>query len=882
MNRLKIYGLIILLTGSVFTIYGENKEKRVIEAVRVEEHIKIDGLLKENVWKGNGFGDFIQSEPVDGAPATEKTTVWVAYDNNTIYIAARLEDSEPEKIIGLLARRDEYVDSDWFIFSVDPYYDRRSGFQFAVNPTGSMVDWTLYNDENSDDTWDGVWESKAHTDDQGWTVEMKIPYDQLRFKKKENYVWGVNFRRVLKRKNEISDIVWISREESGYASHFARLEGIKNINPGRYIELLPYTAGKADFSTKEEGNPLRTGSDLSANAGIDMKVGLKSNLTLALSVNPDFGQVEVDPAVINLSAAETYYSEKRPFFIEGSSIFNFGIGGANSDIGANWSSPEFFYSRRIGRPPRGVANSNGYVNYPDWATILGAAKITGKIGNGWNIGFLSALTEREYASVDEDGARSRAEVEPFTYYGVLRVQKEFNEGRQGLGFIATSLLRDLRTENLENTFKRDAYSFGIDGWTFLDKSKIWAAAGWLGATRVSGTQSVITELQQTYPHYFQRPDASHVELDEDATSLSGWAGRLIINKQKGNFLFNAAIAAISPGFDSTDMGFQWDGDVINGHIMMGYRSYKVGKLIRFWDALFFTQRNYDFGGNKIGDQRLIFIGDIQFVNYWKAYLQMSHNPWKLSKEETRGGPLMKVPLLTWWDWSINSDDRKPFVWGIGGFLMNAESGSRQRNIWTEFRWKPGSNFSISLKPQYRYNKDISQWVTNIDDPSMTDTYGTRYLFGKLIQKTVICDIRMDWIFSPRLSLQVYIQPFISVGAYDRFKELSRPSSYDFNFYGEGVSTIFFNEGTYTVDTDGPGSNPAFSFASPDFNYKSLRGTIVLRWEFRPGSTLYAVWTQNRADYANPGDFKFGRDFRDLLNAPGDNIFMLKFSYRFKL
>ena len=882
MKNANVFILILIILGAFSMSYGDKREQRVIRAVRADEPIKIDGLLKEKVWQGKGYSGFTQSDPEDGAPATEKTVVWVAFDNKAIYVAARLFDSEPDKIIARLGRRDDFADSDWFIFSVDPYYDRRSGFQFAVTPRGSIVDWTIYNDEFDDSTWDGVWESKAHIDDKGWTVEMKIPYDQLRFKKKDNYVWGVNFFRFIKRKNEEVGFVWIPKKESGFVSHFARLEGIKDIKPRRLIEMLPFTAGKAAFSPEEEGNPFETGEDFSGNAGIDMKVGLKSNLTLDLTVNPDFGQVEVDPAVINLTAAETYYEEKRPFFIEGANIFRFGKGGSNSFIGANWGDPSFFYSRRIGRPPQGEVDSDGYVNDPDWTTILAAAKITGKIGNGWNIGFLNALTEREYAKIDLDGIRSHEAVEPFSYYGVLRTQKEFNKGRQGLGFITTSVLRNLRTENLEETLNRNAFSFAVDGWTFLDKEKRWVITGWLGGTQVSGSKEKIRDLQQSYPHYFQRPDATHVELDENATSMNGWAGRFTLNKQKGNFLFNAAIGAVSPGFDSTDMGFQYNSDIINAHIMAGYQWFKPGKILRSWDVMMFTQRNYDFGGNRIGDQRLIFIGHAQFLNYWSAYLQMSHNPEKLSNEETRGGPLMSVPPHTWWDWEISSDDRKPLVGSIGGFLLDAESGSRERSVYSSLRWKPRSNFTISIVPQYSYNWDVSQWVTNVEDVLMTETFGSRYVFGSIKQKTVSCSIRMNWIFTPRLSLQVYIQPFIGVGTYTNFKELARPKSYEFNMFGEGASTISFEDEVYTVDPDGPGGAPGFSFENPDFNYKSLRGTIVLRWEYRPGSTLYVVWTQNRVDDANPGDFKLGRDFKNLLKAPGDNIFMVKFTYRFKL
>lgn len=875
-----IIGTLILTTLAVKA--ARTGEQRVVIARFAERAIVIDGILNEAIWTQPGVSDFIQSKPNDGKPATEKTEVWVAYDKKALYIAARLHDSEPDKIIGRLGRRDDFVDSDWFTCSVDPYYDRRSGFLFAVNPSGTIVDRTLSNDEEQDPAWDGVWESATNIDKAGWTVEIKIPFNQLRFKPKDQYTWGINFRRIIKRKNEKSGLVWIPQEGSGFVSHFARLEGIQNIKPGRHIEIVPYAIARASYNPAEEGNPFKTGEDYFSSAGVDLKVGLKSNLTLDMSINPDFGQVEVDPAVINLSATESFYEEKRPFFIEGSSIFSFGYGGSNRNIGANWGNPRFFYSRRIGRPPQGYASGAGYVSTPDWATILGAAKLTGKIGDGWNIGFLTALTQREYATLDHSGLQSKQEIEPFTHYGVLRVQKEFNEGRQGLGMIATSIVRDLRNESLTMLLNENAFSFGVDGWTFLDKDKVWVVSGWLGGTTVSGSEESIAMRQQSFPHYFQRPDAGHVDVDPTATSMNGWAGRFSLNKQKGNFVFNAAVGAISPGFDSSDMGFMWSSDVINAHIMAGYRTFKPGKVFRNWEINLFTQRNYNFGGDKIGEQRLIFIGQGELKNYWEVYAQYSYNPQQWSHTLTRGGPLALIPEYSWGEIGIFSDDRKPVVMHLFSGGSTSVSGSYGWFGSLELHWKPSSNVNISLEPSYQVDHEVNQWVSNIADPFMSDTFGNRYLFATLDQKTLSCSIRLNWTFNPKLSLQAYIQPFIAVGDYWGFKELARPSSYAFNVYGENNSTIFSQDDVYHIDADGSGPSAPFAIGNPDFNYKSLRGTVVLRWEYRPGSTIYLVWTQNRSDYANPGDLRFSRDFRNLMRAPGDDIFMVKFTYRFKM
>ena len=883
MKKIVLFIISCLIPLFLFAKAPDPSAQKTVQAVQTNGTINVDGVLEEKVWKTKGYSDFVQSDPIDGATPTEKTEVWVAYDKEAIYVAARLYDSNPESITSRLGRRDDFVESDWFIFAVDPYYDRRTGFQFAVNPAGSIVDWTLYNDEWNDTTWDGVWESKTHIDDEGWTVEIKIPYNQLRFPKKEEYVWGVNFKRVIKRKNEKLSFVWVPKEESGYVSRFSKLTGIKGISPRRYIEFLPYSVGEAQFSPEESGNPFQTGKDFLGNAGFDLKIGLKSNLTLDTTVNPDFGQVEVDPAVINLSAYETYYQEKRPFFIEGANIFNgFGRGGANNYVNISWSSPSLFYSRRIGRTPQGYVSRNGYVDYPDRSTILGAFKLSGKIGSGWNFGFINALTAREYAEIDSDSQRFQEEVEPFSYYGVLRTQKEFHEGAQGLGFMATSVVRDLNNENLESTINKNAFSFAIDGWTFLDKNKTWVINGWFGSTRIDGSQDKILSLQQSSIHYFQRPDATQVEVNEEATSLSGWGGRFAINKQKGRFLFNAAFGLLSPGFDSNDAGFQFgSSDVINAHLLSGYNWPHPGKVFRSVYIAGGVFRNYDFGGNKTWDGCL-FLSEGQFLNYWGFNTMFAYNPQTISNDLTRGGPLALIPAGYQIDLEMDSDSRKPVVISAGTSLYSRPTEGQSWNGEVSIRWKPRSNISLSFGPSYYNRQSKIHWVTRVNDYLMTATFGTRYVFGRLDQKVLSSEIRLNWIFTPKMSLQLYLQPFLAVGKYDEFKELSKPKTYDYNIFGENESTIAYSDETYTVDPDGPGPAADFSFYNPDFNMKSLRGTIVLRWEYHPGSLLYLVWTQNRADYAHPGDFNFIRDLGDLFTAPGDNIFLIKFSYRWNI
>jgi hypothetical protein len=859
------------------------QEQKVVQAIRLKEPVRLDGLLEETVWKtSEPVTDFLQRDPLDGAPATEKTEVWVAYDETSLYVAAYCHDSQPEGIIGLLGRRDSFVDSDWFFLAIDPYFDRRSGYLFGVNPAGSIIDEVLYNDVDEDSTWDGIWEARVARVADGWTLEMRIPFNQLRFPKKDKYIWGINFQRTIKRKQERVAFAWVPKEDAAFVSRFARLEGIEKINPGRRIELFPYTVSQAQFRPAEPGNPFETGHKYLGNLGFDLKIGLKSNLNLDLAVNPDFGQVEVDPAVINLTAYETYYQEKRPFFIEGASMFNhFGRGGVYLNVNINWPNPRFFYSRRIGRPPQGYPVHEGYVNFPDRTTILGAIKLTGRVGSGWNIGFINALTGRERATVDDLSQRYKDEVEPLTYYGVWRLQKDINSGQQGLGLMVTSVMRDLDNEILSSILNKNAFSLAADGWAFLDKKRKWVIGGWLGGTYIRGTKQAIFRLQKSSIHYFQRPDASHVHLDPEATSLKGWAGEFKLAKQQGNHLFCLKAGALSPGFNPNDLGYQSSGsDLIDLTAIYGHQWTKPGRIFRQMMVFGGFFRQYDFGGHKIFDGcGFAFNGFLH--NWWSFEYSFFYLARTLNKDLTRGGPLALIPQGLGFNLNLTSDSRKAVVFqgNFSGQLIQQDS----TNFMADFslRWKAKTNLSLSIGPTLGFALNETQWVKKVPDPLMTETYGVRYIFGRINQKILASEIRINWIFTPKLSLQAYLQPFIAVGKYDRFKQLNRPRAYDYLVFGEKGSTIEDKGDFYLVDPDGNGPASAFSISKPDFNYKSMRGTVVLRWEYKPGSLLYLVWTQNRADYSHPGELALWRDLGDLFTAAGDNIFLIKFTYRFE-
>ncbi len=824
-----------------------------VRAVRLAQPPTIDGLLLEPMWRSaERVTGFLQRDPKEGEAASESTVVYIAYDDAALYIAARLYDAHPDSIVARLARRDEGTSSDRFTVYIDPYHDKRSGFYFGVTAAGTLHDGTLLNDDWDDDSWDGVWEGKVSRDSLGWIAEMRIPYSQLRFVKQTQYVWGINFRRDIARRNEYDFIVYTPKNGSGFVSRFPDLVGIERIEPPRRLEVMPYVTTRAAFTPHAAGDPFNDGSQLTPGVGADARIGLGSNLTLNATVNPDFGQVEVDPAVVNLSDVETFFSEKRPFFVDGSSIFDFGNGGARNSWSFNWPRPSFFYSRRIGRSLGVDAPAGGFADGPDGAHILGAVKLTGKVAGSWNVGGLTAVTARERATlVDSLNNRWSQEIEPLTGYGVYRAQKEFHKGRQGLGFISTVAARSFDDPGLRDARNSSSLLFGADGWTFLDSSKTWVTTGWISASRIAGSRARMTAVQQNSTHYFQQPDAGNIAVDTAATSLDGMSGRVTLNKQRGNTFVNSAFGFISPGFDVNDLGFLSRTGIVNMHLGGGRTWTKPGKVFRYAEAGGAGVRNYDWDGN-INWSGIFQFGYAQFLNYYAINWNVAYNPWTVNNRRTRGGPLTLTPPGYQIGIDANTDSRKTFTVGAGAGTYYRSRRDVEWWSYLNVQYRPAANVSVTVGPNLSYARNPLQYVDAIPDTAATATFGTQYVFARLRQTELSAGIRMNWTYSPTLSLQLYAQPLISAGKYDGFKQLARPRSND-----------------YTA---------AAAPSNPDFNFKSLRGNAVLRWEYLPGSTLFFVWTQSRSDFEDVGDFQFGRSMGKMLRAPAENIFMVKATY----
>jgi len=858
-------------------------EQHQVRAVKLTHPIEVDGKLTEAMWNTTPtVSQFIQREPNQGEPASEKTEVWIAYDDDALYVAARLHDSHPDSIIALLSRRDNLNNADWFGVFLDPYYDKRTGNYFVVGPAGSVGDGVLYNDDWDSDDWDGVWEAKTAIDEFGWTVEMRIPFSQLRFHDRLQQVWGINFRRDIGRKNEQDYLVYTPRMESGFVSRFYPLIGIEGIKPSNAVEVLPFATTKAEYTHPAPGNPFNNGSRYTPDLGADIRYGISSNLILNATVNPDFGQVEVDPAVVNLSDVESFFSEKRPFFVEGANIFtNYGQGGGRNYWNFNFPYTTPFYSRRIGRSPHGndTLSSTDFIDAPFATRILGAGKVTGKVGNGWNVGTIHAVTAREYADYKIGTTRNEAEIEPLTYYGVGRVQKDFHEGRQGVGILATHTQRLFSDNALRNGLNSTGSFFGIDGWTFLDSSKTWVVTGYGNFSHVAGSTSRMIQLQRNSQHYFQRPDASHVQVDSNATSMTGYAGRLYLIKQKGNFFFNSSFGFIDPKYEVNDLGFLSRADVVNMHVGGGYNWSEPDGIFRRKELGGGFGQSFDYEGNLI-HRVLVQFGYVQLMNYYALNWNFAVNPTEsVNNRRTRGGPLTINKTGYEYNLFLSSDYSKSIVAEAtlnSYFSENTKYSSY--NVWIQFR--PASNITFSVGPQFDDERQELMYIGSYDEPAATVTYGRQYVFARLDYKSVAANIRLNWTFTPTLSLQLYLQPLISSGAYSQFKELSRPKSDDYLVYGRNGSTILYDATThqYVVDADGAGISSPKSFDNPDFNFKSLRGNAVLRWEYLPGSVLYFVWTQNRNDIESDGELRINRSLDRLMSAKADNIFLMKLSY----
>jgi hypothetical protein len=857
-----------------------------LEAVRVMEGPPVlTGRLDHPAWRGVPVATgFVQMRPEPGSPASQRTEVRVVYDDDAIYVGMRMYDDEPDGIAAQLARRDASgIHSDWAHVLIDSYHDRRTAFRFSANPLGVQKDVLHFDDFSEDVNWDGVWEVATSMDDLGWIAEFRIPLSQLRFTGNGGpLVWGVNFGREIARASEWSWWAPVLPGVPRMVSAAGELHGIRDLAPPRRVEVLPYVTARALREPVSGTNPFQRANGVSGagTVGADVRYGLSSNLTLSATLNPDFGQVEADPSVVNLTAQETFYAERRPFFVEGSNIFSYNIGYDDN------SGEGLFYTRRIGRSPqRGLHGLGSHTDVPNATRILGAAKVSGRTASGWSIGLLEAVTAREEGSVLTWADQVETQtVEPLTNYAVARATRDFREGSSQLGFIGTSTHRRLESDPGLSFLADQAYTGGVD-FRHRFGNNAWSLSGWMAGSHVAGDTVAIQRLQRSPLRYQHRPDAEHVTYDPHATSLTGFGGTLNLWKMSGNWRGGVGGTTRSPGFEVNDAGFQNAADLTMVYGNLRYHRFEpLGPFRNFMIGVN-PSASWTYGGENAHAQ-FNFFTNYELQSNWSFGLWSARTFEALSTGALRGGPAIVRPGGWRGNVWLNSDSRKPVRVNAWAYAAVEDEGSGwQRNGGLNLTWRPSGRLDLRAGPSFSERKSEWQYVGQ-----PTGAGGERqYLFGAIHQRTASLTGRLNYTLTPELSVQLYAQPFISAGSYSGFRVASDPRADRFadRFHRFGQDEIRFEageegqRGRYVVEAT-PGGNGGFNFAQPDFNVAELRSNLVVRWEYRPGSTLFVVWSQGRSQMDPTGAFNLAHDFDRLMGAAGTNVVAIKLNYWFNL
>ena len=806
----------------------------VVTAVRAVQAPTIDGRDDDAVWRlAPPITQFREFQPREDGDPRFATEAKVAYDDRNLYVFIRAFDPHPDSILTLLARRDVRAPTDQLKIMIDSYHDRRSGFEFAVNPAGVKRDYAIYNDNSEDIAWDAVWDAATTVDSLGWTAEFRIPLSQLRYTPRGSLTFGFGVWRDIQRFNERESWPLYRNSLRRITSQLGELRGLDGLASPRRLEVAPYGEAK-NFERAEQ-----------VKAGADVRYGLTSNLTLDGTVNPDFGQVEADPAVLNLSAFETFFQEQRPFFVQGAGTFRFDID-CNQ---VNCNNEALFYSRRIGRRPQLSDPSGG--NAPTATTIYGAAKLTGRLPGGVALGLFDAVTQRAAGSLDRT-------LEPTTNYAVARATQELRHGESNVGALFTAVNRSL-DQWTDAALRRTAYVGALDF-----RHRFWSGhyqlSGSLDYSHVAGTPAAIAATQRDAVHYFQQPGVG-LPLDSTRTSLAGDAEELLFDKLGGGITrFQTSYQRRSPGLEVNDLGFLLRADQQSWSNWFGFQSVHPASI--------YQQASWNFNWWQYWTARGLPLERAANTNF---HVQLRNGWWVRSgvtlgqlgttlcdRDCTRGGPAVRVePYVSNWA-EVDGDARPafvPYVWynywrGDGG-----RSQSFNGNI--QLTVRAASQLSTSLTLSVKHNVNAIQWYRNI-----TDSVGvTHYLSAYLNQKQASLTGRIDYTLSKVLTLQLYAQPFVSKGTYSSIRELAAPRAAPFDDRYKPYAD--------TAVTNHPGS----------FNVKEFNSTVVLRWEYRPGSTLFLVWTQGRTGRAPlEGTRSLAGDFRDTFDLLPVNTFLVKASY----
>ncbi len=865
---------------------------RVAAVARVGE-IRVDGSLDEPLWQSAPAAtDFRQSQPREGEPATQRTEVRFVLDGEALYIGARMFDSlGGAGVRTRLARRDQVRgDADELDIIFDTFHDHLGRTRVVVTPAGVRADAYGPGGAGEDYSWDPIWEAKTRIDSLGWTAELRIPLSQLRFPGDSLQTWGLQIVRLASRVNEWSHWAWWPNNESGGPMRYGHLEDLAIARVPRGLEVLPYVVGQQTRrGTYDATDPFQSRTEELARVGVDLTYRLTSNLTLSATVNPDFGQVEVDPAVVNLGVFETFFSERRPFFVEGAGLFRFG--GLSCFSCSNASGLSMLHSRRIGRTPQGAGAAfaaGPYADLPDATTILGAAKITGRTPSGWSVGVLDAVTARERATVQVDPTTTRSvEVEPFTNYFAARIARDLRGGNTQVRGMVTSVVRDLNDSALADRLNRHSEVLGVEVENWF-RSRRWRLISMVAVSQVSGDTGAIQRAQLSSARYFQRPDRQPGgnglftdRYDPTLTAMRGFAAYSRLSREAGNWIGDAQINVRSPGFEANDLAFNTRMDFIwlNGNIRRRWT--RPTSLYRYFQVGMGGQYETNFDGDFAGSPQIHGSMYLEAPSNWYVSWYGHVRPQRLDERLTRGGPAVSRPADWYFSPSVGTDSRRAVVLNGYGWVSRNTERMLDAGVGLSAQVRPASNVSLTFGPSWSHLISRHQFVTSLADSTATSFYGRRYVFADLDQISLSLDTRINVTFSPTLSLEVFAQPLLTSGGYRAFKEFARPRSADKLVYGRNIGTIGYVDTTrtYTVDPDGAaGAAAPFTFSNPDFTFRSLRGNAILRWEFRPGSTLYLVWQQARQSQDAASRVRVGDDLDRLFAAPADNVFLVKVSY----
>jgi len=816
---------------------------RTVAATRAARAPVIDGRDDDPVWReAPAITEFQEWRPTEGGPPKLPTEAKIAYDAGNLYVLVRCLDPHPDSIITVLARRDYFTPSDMVWLFLDSYHDRRTGYEFGVNPSGVKLDAQIYNDGNEDFAWDAVWDVATRRDSLGWTAEFRIPLSQLRYGRQRQHTFGLTIDRDLYRYSQRVSWPLFRQSKAGFVSQFGDVPGFDDLEAPRRLEAAPYVVTK----NVSEFTPTGLGRTQDLALGGDVKYRVASNLTLDATLNPDFGQVEADPAVLNLSAFETFFREQRPFFVAGRGLFQFDVN-CNE---VNCNGEGLVYSRRIGRAPELAGTYNDNVSAA-FTRILGAGKLTGRLPGGLTIGVLDAVTQH----VTGVGGQT---IEPTTNYGVVRLRQDLRGGESSVGGIITAVNRD--NDAFTSPYLRSRAYVGATDFRHRFPGGKWEINGSLDLSHVSGSAQAIDSTQRDAVHYYQRPDAG-LGVDGTRTSLSGDAEELQFSKVSGNVIGQTSYQRRSPGFEINDLGYLQRADQQSWSTWVGFFDRKRRALTQRFQWNFNWWQYWTTAG--LPEERAFNTNThTTFNNTWSF-----HTGFTLGQlGETycyscaRGGPAVRQdPYLAPWA-GVIGDDRKaivPYFWvnywrGDGG-------RSRSLNLSPELDFKVASRVTASIAPNYTRTSNAVQPLGPVTDTTIVP-HVTRYVFAHLEQKQLGVTMRFTYPFTASATLQVYAQPFVSKGTYSNVQQLSpTPRARD-------LASRYLQD---TVAADNPGG----------FNYRQFRSNVVFRWEYRPGSTLFVVWSQGRhASTGVAGPRSLGGDLGDLFTLVPDNSFLVKLSY----